>query len=84
MVLDIYMLMCVESTALAPFLTSCGTESWFRSVAMVLKIPSLDEKQLEKISVILQKLSKLRYVSIFLLWLELSFPFNQLFMAPLM
>ncbi|XP_067948927.1 coiled-coil domain-containing protein 138-like [Watersipora subatra] len=60
MVLDIYMLMCVESSALTSFLQSCGTESWFRSLAMVLKIPSLDVKQLEKISVVLQKLSKLK------------------------
>ena len=61
-VLDIYLLMCVESGMLKPFLLSCSSESWFRSVAMVLKIPMLDHKQLEKISVLLQKLSKIKWV----------------------
>ena len=61
-VLDIYLLMCVESGMLKPFLLSCSSESWFRSVAMVLKIPTLDHKQLEKISVLLQKLSKIKWV----------------------
>ncbi|KAF6020378.1 CCDC138 [Bugula neritina] len=59
-VLDIYILMCVETAVLQPFLAFCSTEAWFRAVSMVLKIPSLDIKQHEKLSVILQKLSKIR------------------------
>jgi len=60
-VLDIYILMCVETAVLQPFLAFCSTEAWFRAVSMVLKMPSLDIKQHEKLSVILQKLSKIRY-----------------------
>ncbi|CAG2201036.1 unnamed protein product [Mytilus edulis] len=43
-----------------PFLESCGNEQWFRTVAMVLRAPTQDNKLLEKLSIILQKLSKFK------------------------
>ncbi|XP_071951806.1 coiled-coil domain-containing protein 138-like [Antedon mediterranea] len=60
MAVDIYLQMATESVVLGPFLESCGTESWFRGCLSMLKTPGLDHKLLEKLSIILQKMSKIR------------------------
>lgn len=60
--IDIYLQMSMESAALPSFLDSCSTETWFRTVSMAWRMPAVDEKVLEKLSIILQKLSKMRYI----------------------
>ncbi|XP_033106005.1 coiled-coil domain-containing protein 138-like [Anneissia japonica] len=60
MAVDIYLQMATESVVLAPFLESCSNEAWFRCCLSLLKSPSLDHKLMEKLSIILQKLSKIR------------------------
>ncbi|XP_064607638.1 coiled-coil domain-containing protein 138-like [Liolophura sinensis] len=57
---DIYLQMSMESAFLQHFLDSCSNEHWFRTVAMALRSPNLDTQVLEKISIILQKLSKMK------------------------
>ncbi|KAL4230032.1 hypothetical protein ACF0H5_010419 [Mactra antiquata] len=56
--MDIFLQMSTNSPFLPPFLESCSNETWFRTVAMVLRAPRQDEKLLERLSVVLQKLSK--------------------------
>ncbi|XP_048756583.1 coiled-coil domain-containing protein 138-like [Ostrea edulis] len=58
--MDIFLQMSTDSPFLQPFLETCSNENWFRTVAMVLRAPSQDSKLLEKLSIILQKLSKFR------------------------
>jgi len=58
--LDIYLHMTVDSQVLSSFLQSCSNEAWFRPVTMLFRMPNAEEKLLEKISIILQKLSKLK------------------------
>jgi len=59
--MDIFLQMSTDSPFLPPFLDSCSNETWFRTVAMVLRAPRQDIKLLERLSIVLQKLSKLRY-----------------------
>lgn len=58
--MDIFLQMSTDSPFLPPFLESCSNETWFRTVAMVLRAPRQDLKLLERLSIVLQKLSKLR------------------------
>lgn len=58
--MDIFLQMSTDSPFLPPFLESCSNETWFRTVAMVLRAPRQDIKLLERLSIVLQKLSKLR------------------------
>ncbi|KAM9320028.1 coiled-coil domain-containing protein 138 [Gastrophryne carolinensis] len=59
-VLDILLQLSMETVFLQPFLEGCSTESFFRTCATLLKDPKVDVQILEKLSVILQKLSKVR------------------------
>ncbi|KAJ8297977.1 hypothetical protein KUTeg_024508 [Tegillarca granosa] len=58
--IDVFLQMSTDSPFQQPFLESCSNESWFRTIAMVLRAPSQDQKLLEKLSIILQKLSKIK------------------------
>ena len=58
--MDIFLQMSADSPFQQTFLESCSNEACFRTVAMVLRAPSQDNKLLEKLSIILQKLSKIR------------------------
>ncbi|XP_045205254.2 coiled-coil domain-containing protein 138-like [Mercenaria mercenaria] len=58
--MDIFLQMSTDSPFLPPFLESCSNETWFRTVAMVLRAPRQDMKLLERLSIVLQKLSKVR------------------------
>ncbi|XP_066286043.1 coiled-coil domain-containing protein 138-like [Branchiostoma lanceolatum] len=57
---DILLQLSTESAMLPRFLDSCSNESWFRACALLLRTPNLDAKLLEKLSIILQKLSKIK------------------------
>eukprot|EP00058_Branchiostoma_floridae_P025874 XP_002611364.1 hypothetical protein BRAFLDRAFT_73240 [Branchiostoma floridae] len=57
---DILLQLSTESAVLPMFLDSCSNESWFRACALLLRTPNLDIKLLEKLSIILQKLSKIK------------------------
>ncbi|XP_055493059.1 coiled-coil domain-containing protein 138-like isoform X1 [Leucoraja erinacea] len=57
---DIILQMTMESSYLQNFLEACSTESLFHSCSMILKGQKLDIQILEKLSVILQKLSKIK------------------------
>ncbi|XP_019621790.1 PREDICTED: coiled-coil domain-containing protein 138-like [Branchiostoma belcheri] len=57
---DILLQLSTESAMLPRFLDSCSNESWFRACALLLRTPNLDMKVLEKLSIILQKLSKIK------------------------
>nr|XP_002741387.1 PREDICTED: coiled-coil domain-containing protein 138-like isoform X1 [Saccoglossus kowalevskii] len=59
-VVDSFLQMSMESVILPQFLESCSTEIWFRTCSLLLKTPNLNIKMLEKLSIILQKLSKLK------------------------
>ncbi|XP_075774138.1 coiled-coil domain-containing protein 138 isoform X5 [Pelodiscus sinensis] len=52
--------MTVESGFLQPFLEACSNESFFRTCSVLLRNPKLDLLILEKISIILQKLSRIK------------------------
>ena len=67
--LDIYLQMSMDSPYLRSFLDSCSKESWFQAVSLVWKMPGIEAKQHEKFSIILQKLSKIRFVN----WCFLEF-----------
>lgn len=56
--MDIFLQMSADTPFQTPFLESCSNEQWFRTIAMVLRAPTQDNKLLEKLSIILQKLSK--------------------------
>lgn len=58
--MDIFLQMSSDSVFQQPFLEGCSNETWFRTIAMVLRAPSQDYKVLEKLSIILQKLSKMK------------------------
>ncbi|XP_060065273.1 coiled-coil domain-containing protein 138-like [Ylistrum balloti] len=58
--MDIFLQMSSDSPFQQSFLEGCSNETWFRTIAMVLRAPSQDYKVLEKLSVILQKLSKMK------------------------
>ena len=57
---DIYLQMSMESSLSRLFLESCSGEAWFRSVCLVWRMPGTDNKLLEKLSILLQKLSKIK------------------------
>lgn len=69
--IDVYLMMAIEWKLLAKFLESCSNESWFSQISILLRnsnvnsSPSvnsncLDLKIIEKISILMQKLSKIR------------------------
>ncbi|XP_036396755.1 coiled-coil domain-containing protein 138-like [Megalops cyprinoides] len=57
---DILLQMTGESRLLNSFLEACSTEEFFRSISLLLRNPRIDVTQVEKISILLQKLSKIR------------------------
>eukprot|EP00106_Octopus_bimaculoides_P002985 XP_014770427.1 PREDICTED: coiled-coil domain-containing protein 138-like isoform X2 [Octopus bimaculoides] len=59
--IDVFLPLTMESPHLNQFLTSCSNETWFRTVAVVLRAANMDDKIFEKLSIILQKLSKIRH-----------------------
>ncbi|XP_075056369.1 coiled-coil domain-containing protein 138 [Mixophyes fleayi] len=59
-VLDILLQLSMETRFLQPFLEFCCTESFFRTCAALLKDPKVGVQILEKLSIVLQKLSKVR------------------------
>ncbi|XP_066562084.1 coiled-coil domain-containing protein 138 isoform X2 [Amia ocellicauda] len=58
--LDILLQMTADPGFLDAFLQSCSSESCFRTLSLLLRQPRLDVPLLEKISVLLQKLSKIK------------------------
>ncbi|EPY87057.1 E3 SUMO-protein ligase RanBP2 [Camelus ferus] len=59
-VIDSLLQMTVESRSLRPFLVACSTSLFFRTCSVLLRAPKLDLHILEKLSIILQKLSKIK------------------------
>ncbi|KAF4016338.1 hypothetical protein G4228_008229 [Cervus hanglu yarkandensis] len=59
-VMDSLLQMTVESSALQPFLEACSCSLFFRTCSVLLRAPKLDIHVLEKLSIILQKLSKIK------------------------
>uniref|UniRef100_A0A480QNY8 Coiled-coil domain-containing protein 138 isoform 6 n=1 Tax=Sus scrofa TaxID=9823 RepID=A0A480QNY8_PIG len=59
-VIDSLLQMTVESRSLQPFLEACSTSLFFRTCSMLLRAPKLELHILEKLSIILQKLSKIK------------------------
>ncbi|XP_072119278.1 coiled-coil domain-containing protein 138-like isoform X3 [Mobula birostris] len=57
---DIILQMTMESRYLQDFLEACSSESWFCTCSMLLKSSKLEIQILEKLSIILQKLSKIK------------------------
>ncbi|XP_042190522.1 coiled-coil domain-containing protein 138 isoform X2 [Callorhinchus milii] len=57
---DIFLQMTMESRYLQSFLEACSNETWFRTCSLLLRYPKLEWQILEKLSVILQKLSKIK------------------------
>ncbi|RNA41757.1 coiled-coil domain-containing protein [Brachionus plicatilis] len=69
--IDVYLLMSIEWKLVGKFLESCSNENWFSQISIVLRnsnvnsSPSansncLDLRVIEKISILMQKLSKIR------------------------
>lgn len=56
--LDIHIQMCVESAFLDNFLESLGNDLWFRTASLTFKDGLEADRTAEKLSVVLQKLSK--------------------------
>ncbi|XP_027477856.1 coiled-coil domain-containing protein 138 isoform X7 [Zalophus californianus] len=59
-VIDSLLQMTVESKSLQPFLEACSNTLFFRTCSVLLRTPKLDLQILEKLSIILQKLSKIK------------------------
>ncbi|XP_041359227.1 coiled-coil domain-containing protein 138-like isoform X2 [Gigantopelta aegis] len=57
---DILLQMAADSPFTQGFLESCSNEKWFRTIAMILRTPVSDNKIFERLSVLLQKLSKIK------------------------
>ncbi|XP_076603338.1 coiled-coil domain-containing protein 138 [Chaetodon auriga] len=57
---DILMQLTEQSRYLNPFLDACGHEEFFRTASQLLKNPRLELPSLEKLSILLQKLSSIR------------------------
>ncbi|KAJ8028570.1 hypothetical protein HOLleu_30851 [Holothuria leucospilota] len=57
---DVFLQMSMESVYLVQFLESCCNEEWFQTCMVLLKATNLDVKLLEKMSILLQKLSKMK------------------------
>ncbi|XP_048208457.1 coiled-coil domain-containing protein 138 isoform X2 [Perognathus longimembris pacificus] len=58
--IDSLLQMTVESKSLQPFLEACSNSSFFRTCSVLLRTPKLDLQILEKLSIMLQKLSKIK------------------------
>ncbi|NXJ77539.1 CC138 protein, partial [Trogon melanurus] len=58
--LDGLLQMTMESGSLQPFLEACSNESFFRTCSALLRSSKLDVQILEKLCVILQKLSRIK------------------------
>ncbi|KFP97676.1 CC138 protein, partial [Haliaeetus albicilla] len=58
--LDGLLQMTTESGSLQPFLEACSNESFFRACSILLRSSKLDVQILEKLCVILQKLSRIK------------------------
>ncbi|XP_076185029.1 coiled-coil domain-containing protein 138 isoform X1 [Aptenodytes patagonicus] len=58
--LDGLLQMTMESGSLQPFLEACSNESFFRTCSVLLRSSKLDIQILEKLCVILQKLSRIK------------------------
>ncbi|NWW18964.1 CC138 protein, partial [Falcunculus frontatus] len=58
--LDGLLEMTMESGSLQPFLEACSNESFFRTCSVLLQSSKLDTPVLEKLCVILQKLSRIK------------------------
>ncbi|KAM4794680.1 coiled-coil domain-containing protein 138 isoform 2-T2 [Rhinophrynus dorsalis] len=59
-VLDILLQLSMEARFLQPFVDSCSNESFFKTCATLLRDPKFDVQILEKLSIVLQKLSKVK------------------------
>ncbi|XP_012936514.1 coiled-coil domain-containing protein 138 [Aplysia californica] len=57
---DVQLQMSADSPFQSGFLDSCSNETWFRAVALLIRTPLQDIRILERLSIILQKLSKLK------------------------
>ncbi|XP_070694259.1 coiled-coil domain-containing protein 138-like [Pempheris klunzingeri] len=57
---DILMRLAEQSRYLNPFLEACSCEEFFRTASQLLKNPRLELPSLEKLSILLQKLSSIR------------------------
>uniref|UniRef100_H2YZL0 Coiled-coil domain-containing protein 138 n=1 Tax=Ciona savignyi TaxID=51511 RepID=H2YZL0_CIOSA len=57
---DVMLQMAMESPLLPSFLDLCSCEPWFRAVASCLRSATTEQSTLEKLSIILQKLSKIK------------------------
>jgi len=57
---DVMLLMSVDSPFTAAFLDSCSNELWFRTAVNLLQYKGLDPKILEKLSIVFQRLSKIK------------------------
>ncbi|KAK7467865.1 hypothetical protein BaRGS_00036902 [Batillaria attramentaria] len=57
---DILLQMSTDSPFQMAFLESCSNETFFRTAAMVIRTPLSDARMMERLSIILQKLSKIR------------------------
>uniref|UniRef100_UPI00398E7C54 coiled-coil domain-containing protein 138-like isoform X2 n=1 Tax=Pristiophorus japonicus TaxID=55135 RepID=UPI00398E7C54 len=57
---DIILQMTMESRYLQHFLKACSNETWFRTCSLLLRNSKLEVQILEKLSVVLQKLSKIK------------------------
>ncbi|XP_067459378.1 coiled-coil domain-containing protein 138-like isoform X1 [Thunnus thynnus] len=58
--IDILMQLTEQSRYLNPFLEACSCDEFFRTVSQLLKTPHLELPSLEKLSILLQKLSGIR------------------------
>uniref|UniRef100_A0A8B9F8W8 Coiled-coil domain containing 138 n=1 Tax=Amazona collaria TaxID=241587 RepID=A0A8B9F8W8_9PSIT len=58
--LDGLLQMTTESDSVQPFLEACSNESFFRTCSLLLRSSKLDTQILEKLCVILQKLSRIK------------------------
>ncbi|XP_071362019.1 coiled-coil domain-containing protein 138-like isoform X2 [Trachinotus anak] len=58
--IDILMQLTEQSRYLNPFLEACSSEEFFRTASQLLKNPRLELPLLEKLSILLQKLSSIR------------------------
>ncbi|KFW92907.1 Coiled-coil domain-containing protein 138, partial [Phalacrocorax carbo] len=58
--LDVLLQMTMESGSLQPFLEACSNESFFCTCSVLLRSSKLDTQILEKLCVILQKLSRIK------------------------
>ncbi|XP_008282407.1 coiled-coil domain-containing protein 138 [Stegastes partitus] len=58
--IDVLMRLCEQSRYLNSFLEACSCEEFFRAASQLLKNPRLELPSLEKLSILLQKLSGIR------------------------